>query len=652
MKKYITKKGSRYWPSKEMKKLAWVKDPKIYQESEKNPTEFWAKLASKGLVWGKKWSKTYKEKLPFFKWFIGGKINICYNAVDRHLKDKADKTAIIWVPEPVKDKTLKISYKELHEKVCKTANILKKHRVKKGDVVTLYLPMIPEVIYFMLACARIGAIHSVVFSAFSADALKTRIKDGKSKILITSGGYYRKGKREDLLFKANEAIKRTSIKTIIVVDRINKRVKLKKGQYWYDSEIKKVDDKCEAPAFDSENPLFLLYTSGTTGKPKGIIHETGGYATQAYWTAKWNFNLYDDDIMWCTADVGWVTGHTYIVYGPLLNGATTLIFEGMINFPDKGIMWKTIQNNKVTVFYTAPTAIRMFKLWGNKWPKKYNLSSLRILGTVGEPIDTSTWEWYFKNIGNSNCPVIDTWWQTETGGSLINSLPGIGPFIPEVAGKSFPGTKHAVIDETNGKIKKKGKGYLVQIPPLAPGMLRGVWKNPKKYKEKYWILEETRKPTKYYITGDAVEYEGSYFKILGRTDDVIKVAGHRLSTAEMEDAVLMHKQVSEAAVVGKPDKLKGYLPVVFVKAKSQIQPEELVALINKEIGPIAKPSPKDVYFVEELPKTRSGKIMRRILKNILNKEEPKGLTTLFNPESVEQIKGIVNKKTKNKKKKK
>ncbi len=634
MKKIIKKRG-KYFPNKELKKEAWVSSERIYKETNKNPIAFWKKSAEQ-LYWHKKPTKIYQEKYPFFKWFVDGKINISYNAIDRHLEKNKNKTALIWIPEPKNEKTLKVTYQELYEKVSRTANLLKKLGVKKGEVVTIYLPMIPEVVYFMLACARIGAIHCVVFSAFSSNALKTRLKDANSKVLITADGYYRKGKIEKLKQKANEAIKGTKVKKIIVVKRTNNVKKLNKNELWYHEEIKKVDAVNIAKPFPSETPLFLLYTSGTTGKPKGIVHETGGYAVQAYQTCKYNFNIHDDDVMWCTADIGWVTGHTYICYGPLLNGATSVIFEGMINFPDKGVCWRTIQENKITIFYTAPTAIRMFKMWGDKWIKKYDLSSLRILGTVGEPIDQTTWEWYFKTIGNSNCPVIDTWWQTETGATLINSLPGIGPFIPSVAGRSFPGTRHAIINE-QGKIMKKGEGYLVQLSPFAPGMLRNVWKNKKAYKEKYFTFNN--KPTKYYITGDAAELKGNYFRILGRTDDVIKVAGHRLSTAEMEDAVIMHPKISEAAVVGKPDKLKGEVPVVFAKAKEKIPEQKIIKLIAKHIGPIAKPH--QVFFVNDLPKTRSGKTMRRILKNILRNEEPKGLVTLVNPNSVEEIKKIV-----------
>ncbi|MFH1500499.1 MAG: acetate--CoA ligase [archaeon] len=637
--KKIIKKDKFYWPSEELKKEAWVSDEEIYKEAEKNPIKFWEK-AAENLVWEKKWTKAYEERLPFFKWFLNGKINLCYNAVDRHVNEgKGDKTAIIWKPEPIGNKTLRISYKELHKHVCKTANLLQKKGVQKGDVVGIYLPMIPEAAYFMLACARIGAIHSVVFSAFSAEALKARLQDGKAKLLVTSDGYFRKGKKENLLEKARIARKDTSVKEIIVVRRVDSGDKLQKGESWYHEEIKKVNSENKAEAFSSEQPLFLLYTSGTTGKPKGIIHETGGYATQAYLTCKYNFNLHDDDVMWCTADVGWVTGHTYIVYGPLLNGATTLIFEGMINFPHEGICWETVEKEKVSVFYTAPTAIRMFKLWGNGWPKKYNLSSLRILGSVGEPIDNSTWSWYFDKIGSKNCPVIDTWWQTETGATLINSLPGIGPFIPAYACKSFPGTRHAVIDENTGKIKKKGEGYLVQLPPFAPGMLRGVWGDKKKYKEKYWTLEGVKGMRKYYVTGDAAVFDGKYFRILGRTDDVMKVAGHRISTGEMEDAVIRHKNVSEAAVVGMPDKLKGEVPVVFVKAKGKVDDKGITGLIMKEIGPIARPH--KIYYVDDLPKTRSGKTMRRILKALLKGEDAGNVTTLVNPESVDKIKRII-----------
>ncbi len=639
MTKYITKKSGKYWPSKEMKKIAWVNDDKIYKQADKNPVKFWEKLAKEGLVWKKQWDKAYVEKLPYFQWFKGGKLNFCVNCLDRHLGK--DKTALIWIPEPVKEKPVKLSYGELHEKVCKFANVLKKLGVKKKDVVAIYLPMIPETLITMLACTRIGAIHSVVFSAFSSDALKARIQDGKAKVLITSEGYYRRGKKELLLKKAKKAVTGTSVKKIIVVSRFGKKVS---GTKYLDfqKELEKADSYCKPEIINSEDTMFILYTSGTTGKPKGIVHDTGGYATQAYWTAKWNFNLHENDIMWCTADVGWITGHTYAFYGPLLNGATTLIFEGSPDFPNPGRWWDIIDKNKVTVFYTAPTAIRMFMKFGDRWVKKYKFSSLKILGTVGEPIDEDAWDWYFKKIGKSRCPIIDTWWQTETGGTLINALPGIGPFIPTVAGKCFPGTKHIVVDKNGKKVKTGKTGNLVQCSPFAPGMLHGVYKNHKKYIETYW-----KRFKKYYDTSDGAYIDKqNQIRITGRTDDVMKVAGHRLATAELENAINESKIVSESAVVPVPHKIKGEVPIAFIVLKkhnpSEALEKQLKKQVDKSIGPTARPS--KIYFVKQLPKTRSGKIMRRILKALLVGEEPKGLMTLVNPKSVEEIKEIISKK--------
>jgi len=632
MPRYITKKSGKYYPSKEMKKIAWVNDSKIYKQADKNPVEFWEKLAKEGISWESDWKKTYEEKLPYFTWFKEGKLNFCANALDRYVKNKGDSVALIWVPEPTKEKTIRLTYKELYEKVNKFANVLKKYKVKKGDVVSIYLPLIPEALVAMLACARIGAIHSVVFSAFSADALKKRIIDGKSKILVTADGYYRRGEKEDLIEKVKKAIRGTTIKKVIMVKRLGKRVS---SFLDFDKEMKKVESECKPEIMKSEDILFLLYTSGTTGKPKGIIHDTGGYAVQAYWTTKWNFNLHDEDVMWCTADIGWITGHTYAFYGPLLNGATSLIYEGSPDFPNPERWWKIIEENKVNVFYTAPTAIRMFMKFGDKYVDKYKLSSLKILGTVGEPIDNEAWSWYFKKIGKSRCPVIDTWWQTETGGTLINALPGIGPFVPTVAGKSFPGTRHLIVDE---KGRKKKKGFLVQASPFAPGMLQGVYKNPKKYVETYW-----KKFKEYYDTSDGAYLINGLMRITGRTDDVMKVAGHRMSTAELENAINEDKIINECAVVPIPDKIKGEVPVAFVVLKKGEGSEDLVKQIKKhvdeKIGPIARPA--KIYFVSDLPKTRSGKIMRRILKSILNNEEPEGLMTLVNPQIVEGIKEVV-----------
>ncbi|MBU0894740.1 MAG: acetate--CoA ligase [Nanoarchaeota archaeon] len=637
MTSYITKKSGKYWPSKAMKDIAWVKDSKIYKEADKNPIKFWSELAKQGLVWEKLWKpeNTYVQKIPYFWWFKQGKINFCVNALDRHL-DKPSKPALIWVPEPTNEKTVILTYAGLYEKVNRFANTLKQLGVKKQEIVSIYLPLIPEALIAMLACTRIGAIHSVVFSAFAPDALKTRIIDGNAKILITADGYYRRGKKENLLKKAKKAIKGTKIKKVIVVPRFNKK-KHYFGKYlnFYDI-LNKTPSYCKPEIMNSEDPLFILYTSGTTGKPKGIVHDTGGYATQAYWTTKWNFNLHEDDIIWCTADIGWVTGHTYAFYGPLLNGATTLIYEGTPDFPNPSRWWKIIDKFKVTSFYTAPTAIRMFMRFGDKWVNKHKLNSLRILATVGEPIDQNAWNWYLKKIGKSRCPIIDTWWQTETGGTLINVLPGIGPFIPTIAGKSFPGTRHIILNKAG---KKVSKGFLAQVSPFAPGMLHGVWKNHKKYVETYWKTFKTK-----YDTSDGAIMKNNLFRITGRTDDVMKVAGHRLATAELENVINTHKFVNESAVVPIPDKIKGQTPIAFVVLKGKNKnPEKiekkLKSHVDKHLGPTSRPS--RIYLVNALPKTRSGKIMRRILKSLLNNEEAQGLMTLVNPDCVEEIKNLV-----------
>ena len=651
MTTYVKKRRGRYYPSKEMKRIAWINDERIYAEADKNPLLFWKRLASEGISWSKEFKKTYEEKVPYFKWFVDGKLNFCYNALDRHIESgKGDKIALIWVPEPFEEKTIKLTYKELYEKVCRFANVLKKNGIKKNDVVSIYLPLIPEALIAMLACTRIGAVHSVVFSAFSSDALKARIEDGKAKILITADGYYRRGKQIELLDSAKGAAKGTSVKKIIVVSRLGKKVS-GKDMLDFDREMKKSNGECKPVDVDSEDTMFILYTSGTTGKPKGIVHDTGGYAVQTYWTSKWNFNLHEDDVMWCTADIGWITGHTYAFYGPLLNGSTTLIYEGSPDFPDFGRWWKIIDDNKVTVFYTAPTAIRMFIKAGESWIKKYKLKTLRILATVGEPIDEYAWGWYFKYIGKKRCPIIDTWWQTETGGTLINVLPGIGPFIPTFAGRSFPGTRHEILDEEGKKCEANKNGFLFQISPFAPGMLRDVYKNPKKYKETYW----GKSNTKYDTSDGAYVTEEGFIRITGRTDDVMKVAGHRMSTAELENAIQSHKNVVECGVVPIADELKGQTPVAFVVLKNSDNLEqnkenlqkEIVKQVDKKIGPTARPGV--IYFVDDLPKTRSGKIMRRILKNLLNKEEPEGLMTLVNPESVDGIRGVINKSLEGKK---
>ena len=638
------KKGPKgvYLPTNALKKKAWVKDKRIYNEANKNPIKFWAKLASEGLVWYKKWKKSYEWKPPYFKWFIGGKLNASYNALDRHVKTwRRNKAAIIWEPENPEESNRILTYHDLWLQVNQFANVLKKLGVKKGDKVSIYLPMIPELQIAMLACARIGAPHSVVFSAFSAESLKYRMIEAEAKILITADGYWRRGKLINLKNKADEAVKGTKVKHVIVVKRTGLKIKWNKRDKWWHELIEDAEWYCKPAIMDSEDILFLLYTSGTTGKPKGIIHTTGGYLTQAYWTAKWNFDLHDDDVFWCTADIGWITGHTYNCYGPLMNGATILIYEGSLDWPKVYRWCEIIDKYDVTVFYTAPTAIRMFIKYDGKWKKKYDLSTLRILGTVSEPIDKDAWIWYFKNVGGGRCPIIDTWWQTETGGTLINALPGIGPFIPMVAGRSFPGTTHEVLDDKGRPLSPGKKGYLVQLNPFAPGMLRGVYKNPKRYRKTYW----SQYGKKIYFTSDgAFKDRKGNFRVVGRIDDVLKVAGHRLSTAELEDAINRHELVTECAVIGAPHDIKGEVPFAFVilikgaKPSEKIK-KELVWEIEKAIGPIARPH--RILFVQDLPKTRSGKIMRRILKRLLTNEPVGDITTLANPESVKKLKEIV-----------
>ncbi|MFA5061016.1 MAG: acetate--CoA ligase [Candidatus Pacearchaeota archaeon] len=634
--KYIVKKGEYYWPSNAMKKIANISDKKIYNEASKNPIKFWEKLAKEGITWEREWKTAYNEKLPYFKWFEGGKMNFCVNCLDRHLNNP-NKTAIIWVPEPTNEKTIKITYGELYDKVNRFANVLKNNGIQRGDMVSIYLPMVPETLIAMLACTRIGAVHSVVFSAFSSDALRARIEDGKAKILITSDGYYRRGNPEPMLKKAKAAAKKTTVQKIIVVNRIKKRVRGRRFLSFYE-EIEKADSYCKPEITNSEDALFVLYTSGTTGKPKGVLHDTGGYAVQSYWTSKWIFDLKENDIMWCTADVGWITGHTYAMYGPLLVGCTTLLYEGGPDYPDPGRWWKIIQENKVTIFYTAPTAIRMFMSLDKKWIEKYDLSSIRLLGSVGEPIDKESWLWYLNKIGGGRCPLIDTWWQTETGGTLINALPGIGPFVPTVSGKSFPGVNHLVVNEKGNTVKNEERGSLVQKSPFAPGMLHGILNNHEKYVETYWRFK------KVYDTSDgAYMRKDGLIRITGRTDDVMKVAGHRLATAEVEDAIHSNKAVGGCAVVPMPDKIKGQVPIAFVvlrnKTPSEKLEKRLIKQVDIKIGPTARP--KKIYFVKDIPKTRSGKIMRRILKSLLINEEPQGLMTLINPESVQEIKEVL-----------
>jgi len=631
-RKYVTSKKKFYVPSREMKRTAWVSESKIYRRALKNPFEFWESYA-KELVWVRRWRKVYREKLPHFSWFVGGKLNACYNCVDRWLEEKRNKIALMWEPENPDERERKFTYYELYREVNRFASTLKALGVEKGDRVSIYLPMIPETIIAMLACARIGAIHSVVFSAFSSEALKTRLIDCDAKLLITCDGYYRRGKLINLKENADEAKKGTKVEKTLVIRRAFNPIKLSKEDYLYDELRENVDGYVKPKTMDSEDILFILYTSGTTGKPKGIVHTHGGYLVQAYTTAKLVFDLHESDVFFSTADIGWITGHTYSCYGPLLNGASVLIYEGTPDYPSPERIWQIIEKYGVTIFYTAPTLIRMMMKYGDEHVEKHKMESLRLLASVGEPIDEKSWRWFFEKVGKGRCPIIDTWWQTETGGTLINTLPGIGPFIPTYAGLSFPGTRHEVLNEEGKSCKAYEEGNLVQLPPFAPGMLRGVWKNEERYRKTYW----SRYKNLYFTEDRAYKTKEGYIRITGRADDVIKVAGHRLSTAEIENAIASHRDIAEVAVVAKRDEIKGEVPVAFVVAKPgrEVSESDVIKIVERKISKIARP--KHVIFVDDLPHTRSGKIMRRVLKRMLNKEDIGNVTTLANPESVQAI---------------
>jgi acetyl-CoA synthetase len=643
----MIKKGNLYYPSKEFKNKALIKSTQIYKEANKNPIKFWEKL-SKEIIWVKKPKKTFVFKPRNFKWFVGGKLNITQNALDKNLKERKNKVAIIWEPEPMEEKSVTLTYYDLYRRVNRFANALKKLGVKKGDRVGIYLPMIPEAAVAMLACVRIGAIHTVVFSAFSSSALRIRLQDTEAKVLITADGYYRRGKVIDLKQNATEGTKDTKVEKVVVVQRAKNNIQWEKGKdFWWHELVKNEKDECKPEIMDSEDTLFILYTSGSTGKPKGCVHVCGGYTVQSLWTGKWIFDLKEDDIFWSTADIGWITGHTYSIYSPLLNGATLVMFEGAPNWPEPNRWADIIEEYGVTTFYTAPTAIRMFEKYGTDLIKKYDFDTLQILGSVGEPIDESRWKWYFDEVGKKRCPVVDTWWQTETGGILITSLPGVGPFKPTFAGLPFPGIQFDILDEKGKSQPPNKEGNLVMKLPFTPGLLRGVYKDPEKYKKTYW----SQYGNKIYFTSDgAFRDKNGLIRIIGRVDDVIKVAGHRVSTGELENILSKHSNVAECAIIGVPDEIKGEVPVIFAVAKRKTTrdkiKEELISLMRKEVGPIV--TPKEVYLVHDLPKTRSGKIMRRILKKLFTGEDLGDLSTLSNAESVEQVKDIINKNGKKK----
>ena len=533
----MIKKGNLYYPTKEFKKQAWANNASVYREAKKNPKKFWSDLAEE-LVWFKKWKKVFEHNPPYFKWFVGGKINITYNIFERNLEERKNKVALIWEPEPLEERPRILTYYQLYKEVNKFANVLKELGVKKGDRVGIYLPMIPEVIIAMLACARIGAIHSVVFSAFSPQALRVRLQDTEAKILITADGYWRRGKVISLKNNADKGIEDTKVRKVVVVKRIGNKINFEKEKdFWWHELMKNQSEYCRPAVMDAEDTLFILYTSGSTGKPKGCVHICGGYTVQALWTGRLIFDWKDSDIFWSTSDMGWVTGHTYSCYSPLLNGVTFVIFEGAPDWPSVDRWAQIIDKYGVTVFYTAPTAIRMFAKYGKEVLKGHKFETLRLLGSVGEPIDEAAWQWYFREIGKKRCPIVDTWWQTETGGILITSLPGIGPFRPAFTGIPFPGTCFDILDEKGKSVKAGQEGALVLLPPFVPSLLRGVYKNPKKYLSTYW----SEYGKKIYFTSDAaVKDKNGLIRIVGRLDDVIKIAGHRVTTGELEAAINLH----------------------------------------------------------------------------------------------------------------
>ena len=600
---------------------------RLYDEAAKDPEAFWAKQAE-DLHWFKKWDTVLEWNEPFAKWFVGGKLNIAYNCLDRHLDTwRKNKAAIIWEGETGEIKT--ITYLQLHQEVSRFANVLKSLGVQTGDRVALYMPLVPALSVAMLACARIGATHTVIFGGFSADAIRDRVNDGQCKVIVTADGGYRRGSEIRLKDIVDEAaVHCPSVKQVVVYQRTGSKISMKPGRdHWWHELTKTVDADCPAEPLDSEHPLYILYTSGTTGKPKGILHTTGGYLTQIAYTTKLVFDLKDNDIYWCTADIGWVTGHSYVGYGPLACGATVFMYEGAPNHPAPDRFWDMIERHKINILYTAPTAIRAFIKWGEQYPLKHDLSSLRLLGTVGEPINPEAWMWYHEVIGKGRCPIIDTWWQTETGGIMISPLPGATPTVPGTATRPIPGIIVDIVTKAGKPVGENEGGYLVIKHPW-PSMLRTLWGDDERYKQAYW----SEIPHSYFAGDGARRDENGYYWIMGRVDDVINVSGHRLGTAEVESALVSHESVAEAAVVGRPDDLKGQAIAAFVtleggrKGNDELK-EVLRAHVAKEIGALAKPD--DIRFTDALPKTRSGKIMRRLLRELATSGHVAGdVTTL------------------------
>jgi acetyl-CoA synthetase len=622
----------RFPPSDDFKRQALVTGTFLYDDAAADYQGFWARQSAELLEWSADWHTICEWELPFAKWFIGGQLNVSYNCLDRHvLAGRGDRVAFHWEGEPGDTRT--VTYADLLAETMRFANVLKGLGVQRGDRVNIYLPMVPEAAVAMLACARIGAAHSVVFGGFSAHSLRDRINDAEAKVLITADGGYRRGEVFALKPVADEALAETpSITDVVVVRRGGNEVPMQEGRdHWYDELMAAADPECPAEPMDAEQLLFLLYTSGTTGKPKGIMHTSGGYLTQVAFTHKYVFDLHDDDVYWCTADVGWITGHSYIVYGPLANGATQVMYEGVPNFPGNDRFWAIIEKYGVTKFYTAPTAIRTFMKWGTHEPAKHDLSSLKVIGSVGEPINPEAWMWYHEHIGGGRCPVVDTWWQTETGGMMISPLPGATTTKPGSATFPLPGVGAELVDE-NGSPVNRGGGYLTLTQPW-PGMLRGIWGDPERYRDTYWSRFDGR-----YFAGDGAKLDDDgYLWLLGRVDDVMNVSGHRISTTEVESALVAHPSVAEAAVVGANDATTGQAIIAYVTLRggATVDEQDLRNFVGAEIGAIAKP--KTIYFTPDLPKTRSGKIMRRLLRDVAEGRNLGDTTTLADASVVNEL---------------
>lgn len=630
----INNENSIFFPSEKFKENANMKSCAVFDEAAQDRVDFWEKQAE-CLVWFRPWDKVLEWNPPYAKWFMGGKLNACYNCLDRHMETPVrKKTALIWEGERGEERT--ITYEELYKEVNKFSNVLKSLGIKKGDKIAIYLPMVPEAVVAMLSCARIGAVHTVIFAGFSAESLKDRILDAEAKLLITADGGFRKGKIVPLKETADLALESCScIQNVIVLKHTDNPVKIQQERdFWYDQLMLDAALECPPEIMDAEDVLFILYTSGTTGKPKGIIHTTGGYMLGATMTTRWVFDIKPSDVYWCTADIGWITGHSYVTYGPLSNGMTQLLYEGVPDFPERNRFWKLIEKYRVTILYTAPTAIRTFMKWGEEWPKGCNLSSLRLLGSVGEPINPEAWMWYYTHIGQEKCPIVDTWWQTETGSIMIAPIPGLTPLKPGSATKPLPGIDTAILDDQG---LTQSSGYLMITSPW-PSMLRGIHKDPKRYKETYW----TKGGGGYYFTGDgAKQDDDGYFWLTGRVDDVINVSGHRLGTMEIESALVDYPSVAEAAAIGIFDPIKGQAIVAFVTLKEGIKlSTELENILKqhvvKKIGALARP--EKIIFISDLPKTRSGKIMRRLLRDVAEGRVLGDITTLSDPSVIKQIK--------------